>query len=308
MGGVENPDLIDGLEEGVVGVSPDDLLLRREFVEVGFLAGKPVAQDGVSVGEALGSGDGVDGGIGKLFFGDGPDHLSGGIQLLERAAITAGDEVVAVGEGFQLHGSSGNRKRADDFPRGGEFEEAAIAAHRHEIVPTGELAGASELHVGGKVGPYGHGDLANDAAGAVDLYESFGATLADEHVAIRQGLSGMNLRSRGSLVFPDDLLGGGHLSGTGSMGEEDVSVGEKPAVLRGFGLDAPFDLAVGSDDADLSAGVIGAEEAVADGGVGGVGEGGKGKKGGESRKGGEGEGAGRGRDAGGEHGRSGVRR
>src|SRR5579862_5098001 len=63
------------------------------------------------------------------------------------------------------------------------------------------------------------------------------------------------------LVFPDDLLVPGHYLRAIDVGEEDIAIRQQPALLRVFGVDLPFERAIGGDVTHVPAVVIAVEKA-----------------------------------------------
>jgi hypothetical protein len=61
-------------------------------------------------------------------------------------------------------------------------------------------------------------------------------------------------------MFPHHLLVLVGLDGSAGMAEQDVPIGQLPAILRILGRHAPADRAIGGDHADLAAIVVAAQE------------------------------------------------
>ena len=97
----------------------------------------------------------------------------------------------------------------------------------------------------------------------VDFQQPPGVALADERVAIRQPLAGVNLALR--LVIKDHLLLAGDLADAVAGVEEQVAVGQHPEVIAARGGVFPFDLSLAANEKNFARGIVRAGERMGDG-------------------------------------------
>jgi len=169
-----------------------------------------------------------------------------GVELDHLVAIAAGDEQVAVGQRHDFMWVAGDLEAAQFLAIAVQFHNTAFALEADEVVAVRQLAGATELVVQLDLGRGGQLDFLGDLACAIHFDDAAGAALDQHHVAIGQGLAGMNLdlHIRRGLVFPHDLFVGRQFQRAADEAEENVPIRQLPAVLRALAVILPLDLAL----------------------------------------------------------------
>lgn len=246
---VEQEDLVDGFELGVVGEFPDKFFVAGDFEEHGLLAdvavAEVVADERVAVGETLASGGELEGIPGDVLFADFPDDGILFIEFLNLATFAATDEEVAIGETNGGVHVAGNLDFVHDLGIAIDFHDFVVALETDEVMPIGEFASTAKLFVGGNVGGGGEFNFLGHLAIAIHLHQPAGSALGDEDATIGQWLAGMDFGARRGSVLPGDFFFLGQLHGSRGEAEKDVPIRQFPAILRGGAGVFPFDFSFG---------------------------------------------------------------
>ena len=225
---------------------------------------EPVGHDGVAVGQALETRHELEADAGQVIGFDLPHGLALLIHLDDVPAarhVAAGDEGVAVRQADDAVRAA----RGGDFPHFPAlrviFADDLLAVVGDEVVAVGQLPGVAHVEVAAVFARGEQTDFLHDLAVRSQFEQAPGVALADEGVAVGEPLAGVDFAA-GFVAEDDGLLACDFLHAVAGV-EEQVAVGQRPqivAVARGV---FPLDFAIGVDDEDLAAGVVGANEVVA---------------------------------------------
>ena len=249
----------------VVVEGPGDAPIGRDFNQVRGLAElamtEPVGDHGVAIGQAMEPRDELEADSRQVVTLDLPHDATIRVRFEDAGAarkIAARDEGVAVGQAHRAVGAAGRRDVEQPGAVRPILAHDLVAVMRDEVVVVGQLPCVAHVKM---TAVLAHGEQAHfpgDSTRRFDFEQAAGVALADERVAVRKALAGVDFARR--LIIEHNLSVAGDFTDAVAGVEEKVAAREHPEVVALGGLVFPLDASIRGDQEHFALRVIGAGE------------------------------------------------